>query len=542
MSYNKIIHKVPVQIPNKSGFDMSFENLLTTKVGTLTPVLSHFLLPNDTISLGVKGQVQLPPMATDFYGRVQAKMEAFFCPARLLYGGWQDFMTHPTDNPTYPSGTASHEKVKYLPYCDMPLDQVNFGKLSDYLGIKVRPLDSTGIESVVVPNILPFMAYHKIYDDWYRDSRIQRSLFYRPTSSSEGPSFNKNCAQLPYTSYGGATPVKVDSLLADGSSIFYLRQRNFSKDYFTNSTPYPQAGEGSQLAFTTDSDGNGSFSIASLRVANSLQQWMERNNLAGYRYGDQIKARFGVYPSDAILDRSIYLGSMSFDIYNKSVYQTSGSEQTSNPFNSVGSKYASPMGVGDGSMVDSFTATEHGYLFVIFSIVPTAYYGTGSNKHFGCSVMADFPDPLLAGVGDQITSKSELVENVSTSAILQELIEPNSASGYQFGYTQRFSEYKFINDQIHGELRDGGSLQAFALQRSFSHLLDTELSSAFIEIPTNFMDQVTAVSASMSSYGAWADLYFSFKKASTLPAYSLPTLGEPRDTHTEIIDNGGKRL
>lgn len=36
-----------------------------------------------------------------------------------------------------------------------------------------------------------------------------------------------------------------------------------------------------------------------------------------------------------------------------------------------------------------------------------------------------------------------------------------------FGYTDRYAEYKYHDDEVHGLLRDGESLQAFALQRSF---------------------------------------------------------------------------
>lgn len=96
---SKIFTKVPVDIPNRSGFDMSFENLLTMKVGTLTPVLCEEVIPNETYSLGYLSQIQLPPMATNFFGRVDLRLEAFFVPMRILWGGWQNFFTMPTNNP-----------------------------------------------------------------------------------------------------------------------------------------------------------------------------------------------------------------------------------------------------------------------------------------------------------------------------------------------------------------------------------------------------------------------------------------------------------
>ena len=96
---SKIFTTQKVDVPNRSGFDLSHENLLTMKVGTLTPILCEEVLPNETYSLGHMTQVQLPPMATDFYGRVDFRMEAFFVPNRVVWGGWQNFYTMPQNNP-----------------------------------------------------------------------------------------------------------------------------------------------------------------------------------------------------------------------------------------------------------------------------------------------------------------------------------------------------------------------------------------------------------------------------------------------------------
>lgn len=519
--YNKIFNKVPIQVLNKSGFDMSHENFFTANCGTLVPCMVDELLPNDTISLGVASQINLPPMATDFYGRIYADYHAFFVPFRILYGGWQELITHPQDGDIYPEGTPSLQKSKYLPYLTVPAAMQSAGTLADYLGFKRYSAASTSAE---IANPLPFLAYHKIYDDWYRDSRIQRPCF---TKGNSPDAFN----QLPTSTNYNNSPLAISFAgCTDGVSAFALRQRNWSKDYFTNATPKPQAGEASTLAFDVDTaEGTGAFTIASLRAANSLQQWMERNNLAGYRYGDQIKAQFGIYPSDAVTDRAIYLGSVSTNVYNKSVYTQSNPDSstapsTNNPFKTAGAKYASPVGVGNGSLVEKFTATEHGFIFVMFSLMPQAMYSTGTRRYLTRSSSADFAFPILSGVGDQEIYNSELVAGTEGT----------------FGYTQRYSEYKFMDDQVHGKLRDGQDLSSFCLQRTFAS--SPALGSDFLKVPTDFLDQVTAVTADASKYGCWVDAYFKYKKSSTLPAYSIPTLGDLHNTHTEVIDNGGKRL
>ena len=152
---SKLFTKVPVQIPNKSGFYEGHENLFTAPVGTLVPVMVDELLPNDTISLGVSSQISLPPVC-DFYGRVYGEYNAFFVPNRILYGGWQELITHPVNGDQYPSGATDKQKAKYLPKISLPSGSHGAGSLADYLGFKVSQNGA-----FTVNNPLPFFAYHK---------------------------------------------------------------------------------------------------------------------------------------------------------------------------------------------------------------------------------------------------------------------------------------------------------------------------------------------------------------------------------------------
>lgn len=544
---SSIFSRVPIEVPNRSGFDMSHENLGTATCGTLIPVLVDEILPNDTISLGSSFQVQLPPMATDFYGRVDFVLEAFFVPNRLLWGGWKDFMTHPTANPVYPEGTPVAGKPIYQPLLNFSSGTyLGQGTLADYLGYKA------GANSAVVDglklNALPFLAYHRIWDDWYRDSRIQAPLFYAPNAtmatSGSFPMF------VPYSNFSGVTaPLVMNPEAVSGSftgsistdnNICSLRQRNWAKDYYTTASPLPQAGNASTLTFSVSVDtgtteegiasGDGHFSISALRAANSMQKWMERNNIAGYRYSDQIYAQYGIYPSDAIMDKCIYLGRKTQNVYTRSVFQTAPSSSESGQlFNSVGAKAGSSQAIGEGSLVDNFRATEHGFLFVLASLVPHAYYSTGIRRYlFNRKEVSDYAFPLLSGMGDQSISPLELS---SFSTGTDESV---------FGYTDLYAEYKYHDDEVHGLLVDGNSLSAFALQRTFNDV--PELGSDFLQIPKTFLDQVFSASVAVSGFSCWYDIYFPYKKISTLPEYSLPTLADLKHTHTVHMSRGGKRL
>ena len=456
-------------------------------------------------------------------------------------------MTHPTANPQYPTGTPVQGRSRYMPQARMFVDgdfnYLGAGTLSDYLGAKYP--SGAGQQDSVSFNALPFLAYHRIYDDWYRDSRIQAPLFYKPDATVTGSNMFKP-QFMPYVSGGVDSPNVLNDYaeFSDGVHLGQLRQRNFAKDYFTTASTLPQAGNAATVEFDTDGS-SGTFSISTLRAANSLQKWMERNNLAGYRYSDQIYAQYGIYPSDAIMDRCIYLGRHTQNVYTRSVFQTANTTNSGSPFNSVGTKYGSAQSVGQGSLVDKIRVTEHGYLFVLASLVPHAYYGSGVRRYLSRSVVGDIAFPLLSGMGDQAIYKYELDPSYYKGPDVTGQHNPNpdtsgpDGSPSVFGYTDMYAEYKYHDDEIHGLLQDGENLSSFALQRTFD---EPSLGTDFLKIPKDYLKQILAASNNITGFDCWYDIYFPYKKISTLPEYSLPTLADLKNVHTKYISRGGKRL
>lgn len=573
---SNIFEQRKVQIKNKSGFDLAHSNFLTQTCGTLTPVCVVPMLPNDSISLGFMSQVKLPPMATSFYGRVDYRLEAFFVPYRILWGGWENFLTMPTNDP-YGTKTI---RPKYLPnlilrgqisdtaFTSLFKRAFGRGSLADYLGFKGLPNIPSSTQTVVnfaVNNIMPFLAYHKIYDDWYRNANIQKPVFTRSDvpaaqlasmpwnpkfttvtnadtvagndgnsgwSESDIDGSNSIFGSFGFNSANNWSNVKVLLGFNDGSDLFTLRQRNWSKDYFTTAALYPQqngmtGGAGVTSRVSSDST---TFTISQLRQANILQKWLERNNIAGERYADQIRATFGVLPSDAMLDRPIFLGGSNFGIYTNSIAQNAGGDagSSSNPFRGeVGSDAGQTSGFGKDSLIDKFTATEHGIIMVLGSIVPHQTYSTGTNRMFAMKSFADIPNPMFEGLGEEAVLTSELTPTT---------FDPNKV----FGYVQQYAWCKYMNDEVHGLLVDNESLQSFCLQRSFDQ--NVKLDSSFIQIPTDYLDQVMSVASKASGFCCWNNMYFDIKKTSLLSQYTIPTLGEQPNTHTETVPNTGRYL
>lgn len=555
--------KAPVNVPKLSGFDKSHQNILTSKCGTITPILVDELIPGSKVHLKLALSASLPPLASDTFMRCSVKVEAFFVPFRLLAGSFESWFTD-TDKrfAAYGSGpTTTTARRGYLPVIGNLTPESSSGAgdndqaaidailapggLFDYLGMKTSA--STVLTNGVISAMVP-LAYHRVYHDWYRNSLVQQEVFLPPTvagSSGMSPVSSSNIAgTAPFSFYNDNQPSYIYSnlnslLLADGKYLYELRQRNFGLDYFTTATPSPQQGSAEVVSFST-SGSTGQFSIAALRAANSLQQFKERNNLAGNLFVEQCRARYGVSPSDGVAQRSLYLGSAEYEVYTKGVYNNTDTNTLGTPNNpftgQVGAQYGSAKAVGNSTLVQSFEAKEPGYLLVNATLVPRVTYSSGIHRRFsnycGAGSLADLANPILQNVGPQPIYDYELTGTAFTSARV-------------FGYTDRYATFKTMEDELHGIVRDGQSLESFALQRSFpTSMTPPTISSSFLEIPTNYMDQVTAVSSTLSTYGVWMDCYFDYKVAQPLAKYSLPSLQDPAYEHgrTIVVHKGGYRL
>lgn len=539
---SKVFTSVPVKVPDRSGFDMSHENIFSAKIGTLIPASVEEVLPGDVVSLGASMSVELPPLATNFKGRVDAKLETFFVPNRILWAGWQDFICQdPNHKPVVPGFSVPASVPRVLLTANASNNSVGPGTLSDYLGVKF-PISVQAVPTLSV-NALPFLAYHKIFDDWYRDTLVQQPFFVDGVGASDNASAI-GASKIPYQRYTGTFSDFSSSYSAANSAKGYngfnltsLRQRNFAKDYFTTMTAQPQSGADSNLEFTISGTqlgeqnifnqningaeiGAGSFNIRSLRTANALQTWLEKNNIAGTRYYDQILAHFGVMPPDVNVNRAVLLGAMTSPVVVNSLSQTNQptNSQTKNPYaNSTGAQFGRGLSFGKDRLVDNFEVKEHGFIITLFSLVPHAYYSTGIRRYLGRTGSGNFAFPEFAGVGDQEVYTGELngVIPFSNNGILWD-------STTISGYNQRFSEYKYHEDEVHGLVSDTQSLSSFVLQRGFTG--SPSVSSSLLSIPTSYMDSVMVTTEAVSGFNAIVDCYFDSKMLRVLPEYSIPHL------------------
>lgn len=532
---------VNVKVTPVSGHSMSHRNTLTGKVGTLIPVLVEEVCPNSRMHLQTSFSVKLPPLASETFANIDYRLEAFFVPHRLLCN---------SSTPIICGQNRLREGLQdgaqyYFPIFNMESDDAQAltevaqdfqpGTLADYLGFRGMPKQFLAQGEPNYFPVLPFYAYHLIWDYWYRNKLVQKSIFDEdyatlnqcPIARTPMNAFKANNYILPMYPYSSFDETKV---FVDGSSIFSLRQRNFDSDYFTTSTLSPQLGVAQNVTLPVTAS-KGQMSIASLRAANSLQQFAERNNLSGIDDVNYYKAMYGAHLDYGVAQHPVCLGSVSVPIYVNGVYQNgSNNEQTNNPFMSVGTQYGSG-GVNETSVViKDFTANEFGYIFVLGSLVPRVSYSSGTRRYLshhllGNNTGADFANPLLQNVGPQPVYNWEF-----------EAATPFVQNTPIFGYQTRFAEWLSHPDEVHGEFVDGRTLDSFVLQRSFNSSV-AGISDSFLQIPTNYLDQIFAVTPQQETgFSYWVDMLHKWNVSSPLQDFVIPSLQNPAYEHGQDVN------
>lgn len=546
---SQIKDKRKVKVQNRSGFDKSFRSTLTANVGTLVPILVDELMPGSKVNLKINLATALPPLVSDTYMNVKLRVEAFAVPHRLTQRNFEEFFSdYPVEvidgiedrNIEFTELTACMPLVAYASedaeMSDALAPLIGNGSLCDYMGLPAV-YEAQNRFAVAAP----FIAYHLIWQEWYRNPRVQRPAFMKDNSGTiqtpvvGGTPYFVNA---PYNDYYitavGQQPYfhhfldTYDSLCADGVDMFELRQRNFDLDFFTAAMVEPQQGEPAVVKFGENGDPADGFTIASLRAMNSLQQFRERNNLTSPRYQQQLYARYGVAPSDGVIQRPVLIGAASYDVYSHGVESNSSTDapsESTNPFNgALGSRAGNGFAGGSDFIISGFEAKEPMYLFVLASLVPEVSYSQNLNpmlsRYQGLGSISDMANAILQNVGPEPIYNEQIVAGQS---------DPKAI----FAYTDRYSPWMYRNNEIHGLFKYGESLASFVAQRHFN--VAPEFGSEFLEIPTNYLDDVMQFKSSVLGFGYWMDVMFEYKVAMPLQEYAIPSLQDPAYEHGHTI-------
>lgn len=535
MSKTQIFTKVPVRKVPRNMFDLSHEVKMSGKFGWLYPVLLQECMPGDSVHDQMTAMVRFAPMLAPIMHRVNVKTDAFFVPMRLVTDHWEDFITGGQD------GTSEPVLPFFTPAGVDPIygeDMFIKGTLWDYFGLPVAEGGPT-ISSTEAFTALPFRAYYKIWNDWFRDPNLDDEM-------------DLDLELEGNVSAGLAT-----------KNIMLLKQRGWERDAFTGALPFAQRGpavlmplsgvgdviwgdpQGSgpidmetiggagpatgamQVGLTTawtDSAGtairpeagmaqveiDGTTTINDLRTALAIQRWLENNARGGARYNEQILAHYGQTVPDYRLQRSEYLGGGRQVVQISQVLATA--EGASIP---VGDMAGHGISVGKTNKF-RYKCQEHGYIIMILSVVPTPAYQQGVEKMWFRQNRYDFAFPEFANLGEQEVKSKEIFYS------FDEL--DNAANNSLFGYNPRYWEYKFKQDRVSGDFRD--DLLFWHLTRKF--LQRPALDSAFLKMDEDgsaaeeTYRRIFAVTDGTDYL--WMQLFHRFTAKRPLPYFGVPEL------------------
>ena len=161
---NHTFSEVPsVQIP-RSSFNRSHTIKTTFDSGDLIPILVDEALPGDTFRVKLTA---FSRMATPIYPIMDNLfMDVFFfsVPNRLLWDNWEKFCGEQVN----PGDSTDYTVPRLRTGATGNLDE---GSIFDYMGL---PTNLPNVPSNA--SSLPFRAYNRVYNEWFRDQNMQDSL------------------------------------------------------------------------------------------------------------------------------------------------------------------------------------------------------------------------------------------------------------------------------------------------------------------------------------------------------------------------------
>lgn len=551
-STQHLFSQIPATNIPRSVFDRSHNVKTTFNSGLLVPFYVDEVLPGDSFKLDASLFARLATPIVPFMDNVYLETFFFFVPNRLLWDHWQAFngeKINPNDSTDYLVPQATATNAQNL-------------SLWDYMGLP------TNVANKLSVSALPFRAYYRIWNEWFRDENLQ---------DSDNVGLQTNDETL------------------DVTSLMPLR-RGKRHDYFTSCLPWPQKGPGVEISIGGSADvsilsSTGPFTLqtqADIPLNHNSQVY---NIPKGSSFSPLYSFSFGVGPIG--LARASTASASLGSIQGPGIYQ--GEDDPSKPVNLVipelkgsanlatatpisindlrqafqvqrlyerdargGTRYTeilrshfgvvspdarlqrpeylggsstrininpvqqtsgttdtSPQGnlaafgvAGDVFHGFSKSFVEHGIIVGLVNVRADLTYQQGVPRMWSRKGRFDYYWPALAHLGEQAVLNKEIFAQGSAD------------DDKVFGYQERWAEYRYFPGQITGKFRstDPQSLDVWHLAQKFDTL--PTLSKQFIE-DNPPIERVVAVQDEPQFL---LDSYIRLKCARPMPVYSVPGL------------------
>lgn len=537
----------PQVYQKRSRFDRSFVRKMTFDEGKLVPFFVDEVLPGDTVSLTVRDFCRLATPVAPFMDNLYLDKFFFFVPNRLVWEHWQNFCFEQED----PDDSTDY----VVPTCQLAggtAGETGIGTVWDYFALP------TGLTKALNVNALPFRMYYLIWNEWFRDENLQKSV--KIDKSDTNAVFKQDRVS--------DQPSWIFSNETNYVNGFALAPRGKRFDYFTSALPFQQKGPGVSIGLAgtadlvlssnnnpilfsggagnsafenmpiysakigkeadiqgytgdienkgylkfgsdvglkgyADLDSSSIFTISSLRTAFQMQKFYERLARGGSRYTEVLTSFFGVVSPDSRLQRPEYLGGSSKMMNINPVAQTSSTGEVTPQGN------LAAYGVS-ASKYHAFTKSfvEHGYIIGLLEVRADLTYQQGINKMWLRSTVYDWYWPTFAHLSEQAILNAEIYA------------QGTEEDKGVFGYQERYAEYRYHPSEICGHFRSTYTkpLDVWHLSQKFDSL--PTLSDQFIQDKPP-VERVVAI----KNYPHFLiDIGFKYHTTRAMPMYGIPGL------------------
>lgn len=560
------------QVPNleitRSRFKRDQDIKLTFDAGQLIPFYVDEVLPGDTFSIDNVGLIRMSTPIFPVMDNCYLDYYYFFCPNRILWEHWKEFMGEVTDEPwvqqteyTVPQlkikgGTAENK---------FPMEN----SILDYMGVPTKIIAETGELSV---NALPIRAYVKIWNEWFRDQNVDNPAI---SSNKDADVIYKDSGKnatietMLQEAYTGGRPLPVNRfhdyfsstlpspqrstesvtipMLGNAPIIGYREKELKNKYRATKTTAIPgnrivgaylskgaakdgqnvtisseEVNVGDTIPFKTifaggdqsgaaymgaDLSNVSGATINQLRQAFQVQKYFEELARGGSRYREQIYSLFRTRISDRTVQIPEYLGGDRIMINMSQVVQTSGTTDVS-PQGNVSAM--SVTGFGKSAFTKSFE--EHGFVIGVCCVRHDHTYQQGLERMFSRKNKLDYYFPVFANLGEQAVLKKELYA------------QGTSTDEEAFGYQECWADYRMKPNRICGAFRSNATGTLDSWHYGDNYTKTPALSQEWMKEGSAEIARTLAVENKVNEPQFIADFLVKNTTVRPMPMYSVPGL------------------
>lgn len=497
---------------HRSSFDLSSKKLFTAKVGEILPVYWQIAIPGNKYRISSDWFTRTVPVNTAAYTRIKEYYDFYAVPLRLISRALPQAFTQMTDYMTSAaSNTANTESLTSVPNTTLSLlslslqtiagndvfddaglpyaygaskilDMLGYGSFLSssntakaaitkaYLGVQSladasNPLVYSKSQTV---NLLPLLAYQKIYYDAFSNSQWEKHLAYSYNVDYWDGKSQLNLApemlQLRYANYPkdyfmGMLPNSQYGSVAVLSSTFLpsdppnrVVAAVSSLDPSANSSIVNPTGGSSVSTYSPNTSSSSRFvninsdlSALSIRATEYLQRWKEVVQFSSKDYSDQMAAQFGVKAPEYMGNHCHYIGGWSNVININEVLNTNLESD-----NSQAVIAGKGVGSQSGHTLTYDCGAEHQVIMCVYHAVPLVDWNlTGQNPQLTVTSITDFPQPAF----DQLGMQAIPALNLQNS--------PSRTVSGSLGYNLRYWQWKSNIDTVHAGFRSGMVYQSW---------------------------------------------------------------------------------